>query len=88
MDTPRKVVPCGPSLGAAFAYAQQAPRPQPSSWAVSKRLIPVANYEGSYSLTERQLVEWGTLDLLIGFPRVMISRNRRTFCRRGLKKPV
>lgn len=27
-----------------------------------KRLIPVANYEGSYPLTERQLVEWATLD--------------------------
>jgi 2-polyprenyl-3-methyl-5-hydroxy-6-metoxy-1,4-benzoquinol methylase len=26
------------------------------------RLIPVANYEGVYPLTERQLVEWATLD--------------------------
>jgi SAM-dependent methyltransferase len=27
-----------------------------------KRLVPVANYEGSYPLTERQLVEWAVLD--------------------------
>lgn len=27
-----------------------------------KRLIPVANYEGAYPLTDRQLVEWATLD--------------------------
>lgn len=27
-----------------------------------RRLIPVANYEGVYPLTERQLVEWATLD--------------------------
>lgn len=27
-----------------------------------KRLIPVANYEGVYPLTEQQLLEWGTLD--------------------------
>lgn len=27
-----------------------------------KRLIPVANYEGAYPLTERQLTEWAVLD--------------------------
>lgn len=27
-----------------------------------KRFVPVANYEGAYPLTDRQLIEWATLD--------------------------
>lgn len=59
---PEKLFPVGQALAPPLLMLSRFLDRIPVVGRYLKRLIPVANYEGSYSLTERQLVEWGTLD--------------------------
>jgi SAM-dependent methyltransferase len=59
---PEKLFPLVQSLAPSLLKLSRLVGRIPGIGRYLKRLIPIANYEGVYSLTERQLVEWATLD--------------------------